>query len=131
VPGDLPLEPGREADALVARKIFGLEVERGLDGPLVVEPAAGGVAARPRSVSAPDAYTTEDRAADEIVRRFGRYEFRAVRAGSEWYVAFGIFAEKEVAPTIQILAQSVAATRSLAICEAGLLLAEKLAGESK
>ena len=40
---------------------------------------------------------------------------------------FGFFADKDRVPTIKIVVQVRAATRALAICEAGLTLVDRLA----
>jgi hypothetical protein len=119
--GALPAGPS--TDTLVARTIFGMVVKATPEGPVCKragDPADVWTPVRP--------YSTDDAAADAIVARFRRrFQFREIRDGSEWVVFFGFFADKDGVPTIKIIVQVRAATRPLAICEAGLVLVDKLA----
>ena len=73
-------------------------------------------------------YSTSDAAADEIITRFRRrFEFREIKDGFDWVVFFGFFKDKDRVPTIKIVVQVRAATRPLAVCEAGLALVDKMA----
>ena len=73
-------------------------------------------------------YSTDDDAADAVIARFKRrFEFREIRDGKDWVVFFGYFADKDGVPTIKIAVQVRAASRPLAICEAGLVLVDRLA----
>jgi hypothetical protein len=120
------LEPGAATDTRVARTIFGMVVKQTPDGP-VARPAGASEESGPAWAPLKP-YSTDDTAADEIVARFRRrFEFRQVRDGSDWVVFFGFFAAKDRVPTIKIVVQVRAATRALAICEAGLALVDKLA----
>jgi hypothetical protein len=118
------LEAGPSTDTLVARTIFGFVVRDTPEGRLARPagtPGESGWTALPR-------YSTDDAAADAIVARFRRqFEFREIRDGSEWVVFFGFFADRYGVPTIKIVVQVRAATRALAICEAGLVLVDRLA----
>jgi len=121
------LQPGVSTDTLVARTVFGLSVAQGPEGPVV---RRGGTS----SNSSADGwtplrrYSTDDGAANEIIARFKRrFEFREIRDGQDWVVFFGFFADKDGVPTIRIAVQVRAATRALAICEAGLVLVDKIA----
>ncbi len=116
------LVPGPATDTQVARMVFGM----------VVSDTASGRMSRAAGTAEPWAplprYSTEDHAADAIIARFKRrFEYREIRDGSEWVAAFGFFAEKDGVPTIKIAVQVRAATRPLAICEAGLTLVDRLA----
>ena len=117
------LRAGPSTDTLVARTIFGMVVKPTPEG-LVCKRAGD-----PADVWTPvKPYSTDDAAADAIVARFRRrFQFREIRDGSEWVVFFGFFADKDGVPTIKIIVQVRAATRPLAICEAGLVLVDKLA----
>ena len=120
------LAPGVPTDTLVARTIFGLVVRETPEGamakPAGVPEEAGGAWTPLKP------YSTDDAAAGEIVARFRRrFEFREIRDGFDWVAAFGFFADKDRVPTIKILVQVRAATRPLAICEAGLALVDRLA----
>jgi hypothetical protein len=118
------LEAGPSTDKRVARTIFGLVVRESPDG-LLSRPAgtpgeSGWSRLRP--------YSTDDDAADAIVARFRRqFEFREIRDGDDWVVFFGFFADRDGVPTIKIVVQVRAATRALAICEAGLVLVDRIA----
>lgn len=117
------LQPGPSTDTLVARTIFGMVVKPTPDGPMCKR--AGDSA----DVWTPvKPYSTEDAAVNSIVVRFRRrFQFREIRDGAEWVVFFGFFADKDGVPTIKIVVQVRAATRPLAICEAGLVLVDKIA----
>jgi len=116
------LAAGPATDTLVARTVFGFVVTETPNGPM----------ARRAGTSEPWApllpYSADDSAADLVVARFKRrFEFREIRDGSDWVVFFGYFADKDGVPTIKIAVQVRAGTRALAICEAGLVLVDKLA----
>lgn len=117
------LQAGSSTDALVARTIFGMVVKPTPEGPMCKG------AGDPADIWTPlKPYSTDNDAADAIVARFRRrFQFREIRDGFEWVVFFGFFADKNGVPTIEILVQVRAATRPLAICEAGLILVDKLA----
>jgi hypothetical protein len=120
------LEPGASTDTLVARTIFGMVVRETPDGPMA-KPA--GASEESGAVWTPlKPYSTDDAAASDIVARFRRrFEFREIRDGFDWVAVFGFFADKDRVPTIKIVVQVRAATRPLAICEAGLALVDRLA----
>jgi hypothetical protein len=121
------LQAGLSTDTLVARTVFGLSVVQTPAGPMVKR--GGGAPDPPGGGWTPlKPYSTDDAAADEVIARFKRrFEFREIRDGFDWVVFFGFFADKDGVPTIKIAVQVRAATRPLAICEAGLLLVDKLA----
>jgi hypothetical protein len=119
------LKAGAETDTLVARTVFGLVVRPGSDG-LVAKGA--GLPDQPGAWHPLRRYSTEDAAANEILARFRkRFEFREIRDGEDWVVFFGFFSDRDGVPTIKIIVQVRAATRPLAICEAGLVLIDRLA----
>ncbi|HTO76583.1 MAG TPA: hypothetical protein VMQ61_10950 [Thermoanaerobaculia bacterium] len=119
------IAPGRATDTLVARTIFGLVVRETPEGPMA-RPAGASEASGTRWEPLKP-YSTSDAAADEIVSRFRRrFEFREIRDGFDWVVFFGFFKDKDRVPTIKIVAQVRAATRPLAVCEAGLALVDKM-----
>jgi hypothetical protein len=120
------IAPGRETDTLVARTIFGLVVRETPEGPMARPAGVSDASGKPWEPLKP--YSTSDAAADEIVARFRRrFEFREIRDGFDWVVFFGFFKEKDRVPTIKIVVQVRAATRPLAVCEAGLALVDKIA----
>ena len=120
------LAPGVSTDTMVARTIFGMVVKETPDGPMA-RPAGASEESGPAWAPL-KAYSTDDAAARDIVARFRRrFEFREVRDGFDWVVFFGFFADKDRVPTIKIVVQVRAATRALAICEAGLALVDRLA----
>jgi hypothetical protein len=120
------LKPGPSTDTLVARTILGLVVKQTGDG--LMAKRAGAPEESGKAWAPLKPYSTDDGAADEIVARFRRrFEFREIRDGSDWVVFFGFFADKDGVPTIKIVVQVRAATRPLAICEAGLVLVDRLA----
>jgi hypothetical protein len=120
------LAEGPETDARVARTVFGLVVRETPEG-LMAKPA--GVPEESGGAWKPlPRYSTEDAAADAVVQRFRRrFEFREIRDGSDWVVFFGFFSDRDGVPTIKIIVQVRARTRPLAICEAGLVLVDRLA----
>ena len=121
--GGLPAGPA--TDTRVARTVFGLVVRDSPEGPLA-KPA--GAPDAPGAWTPLPRYSTDDSAADAIVGRFRRrFEFREIRDGSDWVVFFGFFSDRDGVPTIKIIVQVRAPTRPLAICEAGLVLVDKLA----
>jgi hypothetical protein len=118
------LEAGSSTDKRVARTIFGLVVRESPEGFLARPAGTPGDSGWSRLQS----YSTDDAAADSIVARFRRqFEFREIRDGKDWVVFFGFFADKFGVPTIKIVVQVRAATRPLAICEAGLVLVDRIA----
>ncbi len=120
------IAPGRATDTLVARTIFGLVVRETPEGPMA-RPAGASEASGARWEPLKP-YSTSDAAADEIVARFRRrFEFREIKDGFDWVVFFGFFKDKDRVPTIKIVVQVRAATRPLAVCEAGLALVDKMA----
>jgi hypothetical protein len=120
------IAPGRATDTLVARTIFGLVVRETPEG-LMARPAGASEASGARWEPLKP-YSTNDAAADEIVSRFRRrFEFREIKDGFDWVVFFGFFKDKDRVPTIKIVVQVRAATRPLAVCEAGLALVDKMA----
>ena len=120
------LAPGVPTDTLVARTIFGLVVRETPDGPMA-KPAGVPEEAGAR-LGAPEALLDRRSRGAEIIARFRRrFEFRKIRDGFDWVAVFGFFADKDRVPTIKILVQVRAATRPLAICEAGLALVDRLA----
>jgi len=119
------IAPGRATDTLVARTIFGLVVRETPEGPMALPAGASEASGMRWEPLKP--YSTSDAAADEIVFRFRRrFEFREIRDGFDWVVFFGFFKDKDRVPTIKIVAQVRAATRPLAVCEAGLALVDKM-----
>jgi len=122
--GALAAGPG--TDTLVARTIFGLVVRDTPEGPMA-RPAGSTDESGTRWTPLKP-YSTNDAAADEIVARFRRrFEFREIRDGFDWVVFFGFFKDKDRVPTIKIVVQVRAATRPLAVCEAGLALVDRIA----
>jgi Phage ABA sandwich domain len=119
------LKPGSETDTLVARTVFGLVVKPAQEG--LVSKGAG-LPDEPGAWKPLKRYSTDDAAANEVLERFRRrFEFREIRDGSDWVVFFGFFSDRDGVPTIKIVVQVRAQTRPLAICEAGLVLVDKLA----
>jgi hypothetical protein len=120
------LEAGPSTDTLVARTVFGLVVRETPEGLLA---KGAGVPDESGNAWSPlKPYSTDDTAADAIVARFKRrFEYREIQDGFDWVVFFGFFADQDGVPTIKIVVQVRAATRPLAICEAGLILVDKLA----
>lgn len=120
------LAAGPTTDALVARTIFGLVVRETPEGPMA-RPAGASEESGARWAPLKP-YSTNDAAADEVVARFRRrFEFREIRDGFDWVVFFGFFKDKDRVPTIKIVVQVRAATRPLAVCEAGLALVDRIA----
>ena len=119
------LDPGPKTDTLVARTVFGLVVREGPNG-LVAKGA--GLPDEPGAWKPLKAYSTDDAAANEVLERFRRrFEFREIKDGNDWVVFFGFFSDRDGVPTIKIVVQVRASTRPLAICEAGLVLVDRLA----
>jgi len=119
------LKAGPETDTLVARTIFGLVVRESPEG--LVSKGAG-LPDQPGAWRSLRPYSSDDAAANEILARFRkRFEFREIRDGEDWVVFFGFFSDRDGVPTIKIIVQVRAATRPLAICEAGLVLVDRLA----
>ena len=119
------LSAGPATDARVARTVFGLVVRDSPQGALA-KPA--GTPETPDAWTPLPRYSTDDSAADAIVARFRRrFEFREIRDGADWVVFFGFFSDRDGVPTIKIVVQVRAPTRPLAICEAGLVLVDRLA----
>ena len=117
------LQADSSTDTLVARTIFGLLVKQTPEGPVAKAPGSSD-----ENWSPLKPYSSNDAAADAIVERFRRrFEFREIRDGSDWVVFFGFFADRDGVPTIKIIVQVRASTRALAICEAGLVLVDKIA----
>lgn len=120
------LAAGPTTDTLVARTIFGLVVRETPEGPMA-RPAGASEESSVRWAPLKP-YSTNDAAADEVVARFRRrFEFREIRDGFDWVVFFGFFKDKDRVPTIKIVVQVRAATRPLAVCEAGLALVDRIA----
>jgi hypothetical protein len=119
------LDPGPATDTQIARTVFGLVVKETPEGPMA---KGAGLPDEPGAWKPLKRYSTDDAAADEILARFRRrFEFREIRDGSDWVVFFGFFKDRDGVPTIKIVVQVRAATRPLAICEAGLVLIDRLA----
>jgi hypothetical protein len=117
------LKAGPSTDTLVARTIFGLLVKQTPEGPMAKAAGSSNEDWSPLKL-----YSSNDAEADAIVARFRRrFEFREVRDGADWVVFFGFFADRDGFPTIKIVVQVRAPTRALAICEAGLVLVDKIA----
>jgi hypothetical protein len=119
------LKASPQTDTLVARTVFGLVVRESPEG--LVSKGAG-LPDQPGAWKPLKRYSTDDAAANDVLERFRRrFEYREIRDGEDWVVFFGFFSDRDGVPTIKIAVQVRAATRPLAICEAGLVLVDRLA----
>lgn len=119
------LDPGPATDTRIARTVFGMVVKETPDGPMA---KGAGLPDGPGAWSLLKPYSTDDIAANEILARFRRrFEYRELQDGADWVVFFGFFSDRDGVPTIKIVVQVRAATRALAICEAGLVLVDRIA----